>query len=86
MSEYQFHHLGCGCGCNDYLRNPKDAEIGRLRNEILDHIYHEARLRKLITELCDALRESRLTRTGDKCVEFWQGVDVLLQRAREATR
>jgi hypothetical protein len=93
MSKYEFHHLGCGCGCNDYLRNPKEADIARQekaiknleeRNEYL--LGRVLENKKLITELCDALRESRLTRTGDKCVEFWQGVDVLLQRAREATR
>jgi hypothetical protein len=27
MSEYQFHHLGCGCGCNDYLRNPTVSNV-----------------------------------------------------------
>jgi hypothetical protein len=109
MSKYEFHHLGCGCGCNDYLRNPKEADIARQekaiknleeRNEyLLGRVLENNQpitefcyalslweKKKLITELCDALRESRLTRTGDKCVEFWQGVDVLLQRAREATR
>jgi hypothetical protein len=71
---------------NRDLIRQKDAEIERLRADLNEASDWNISYRKLITELCDALRESRLTRTGDKCVEFWQGVDVLLQRAREATR
>jgi chromosome segregation ATPase len=55
MSEYQFHHLGCGCGCNDYLRNPKDAEIGRLN--------------KLSVDLFNDLRESQF-KVGEKDAEI----------------
>jgi hypothetical protein len=64
----------------------RDAEIERLKKVISLDAVAIGNKNRIITELCDALRESRLTRTGDKCVEFWQGVDVLLQRAREEIR
>jgi len=87
MSEYEFHHLGCGCGCNDYLRNPKEAEIARQEKAIRKleqcNEYLMGRVlenNQLITELADALENVWKTGSGNT------GTPVLIHRAREATR
>jgi hypothetical protein len=76
MSKYEFHHLGCGCGCNDYLRNPKESEIERLKAENNSLRLDAVENRRLITELCDALEQQ----------SCWSTKMELIQRAREATR
>jgi len=81
MSEYEFHHLGCGCGCNDYLRNPKDAEIVRLKKVISLDAVAIGNKNRIITELCDALQNGAVIYPYS-C----ENRDDLLQRAREATR
>jgi len=87
MSEYEFHHLGCGCGCNDYLRNPKESEIARQEKAIRKleecNEYLMGRVlenNQLITELADALENVWKTGSGNT------GTPVLIHRAREATR
>jgi hypothetical protein len=78
MSEYEFHHLGCGCGCNDYLRNPKDAEIVRLKKVISLDAVAIGNKNRIITELCDALEEV-------EGAAWQQRFGKLIQHARKAT-
>ncbi len=74
MSEYQFHHLGCGCGCNDYLRNPKDAEIERLNNVVrATEVERDA-----ADQVCDNLRaevqrQEKAIRKLEECNEYLMG-------------
>jgi hypothetical protein len=81
MSKYEFHHLGCGCGCNDYLRNPKESEIERLKGE-------NARLKQLITELATYLEGKRRERyDGNAWISTLdEEGEELLKHLREATR
>jgi hypothetical protein len=93
MSEYEFHHLGCGCGCNDYLRNPKESEIARQEKAIRKleecNEYLMGRVLEnnhLITELATYLEGKRRERyDGNAWISTLdEEGEELLKRAREA--
>src|SRR4029077_11420415 len=99
MSE--FHHLGCGCVCNDRLRDDQMkrpfelvAEIQRLEDQIKrlqDVGFHDQleldRLKGLANEMADKFDE--VQREFDSIDQsIWRAYDVpeLVQRAREAAK